>query len=121
MDTVVIAAEVKAIDSQERTLTLMHEDGKLVTMQVGDHVRRFEEIQVGDVVKAEYSTYILSEFRDPTPEEYLEPLVFVEGAEIATDDLLPGVAVGTAVKAVVEVAAKDLDAKLVTLKGPRGS
>ena len=32
-----------------------------------------------------------------------------------------GAAVGAVVKAVVEVAAKDLEAKLVTLKGPRGN
>jgi Cu/Ag efflux protein CusF len=120
-DTVVIAAEVTAVDSQARTVTLMHKDGKPFTLQVGDTVRRFDEIQVGDVVKAEYVTYMLSEFRDPTPEEYQEPLVVIEGAEVSTDNLPPGAAVGAVVKAVVEVAAKDLDSKLVTLKGPRGN
>jgi Cu/Ag efflux protein CusF len=120
-DTVVIAAEVTAVDSQARTVTLMYKDGNPVTLQVGDTVRRFDEIQVGDMVKAEYITYMLSEFRDPTPEEYEEPLVVIEGAELATDDLPPGAAVGAVVKAVVEVAAKDMEAKLVTLKGPRGN
>ena len=121
MDTVVIAAEVTAVDYQARTVTLMHKEGNPFTLQVGDDVRRFNEIQVGDVVKAEFVTYMLSEFRDPTPEEYQEPLVVIEGAELATDDLPPGAAVGAVVKAVVEVAAKDMEAKLVTLKGPRGN
>ena len=120
-DTVVIAAEVTAVDLQARTVTLKHKDGNPFTLQVGDTVRRFEEIQVGDVVKAEYVTYMLSEFRDPTPEEYQEPLVVIEGTEIATDELPPGAAVGAVVKAVVEVAAKDLEAMLITLKGPRGN
>ena len=48
-------------------------------------------------------------------------MVVIEGAEVATDDLPPGALVGAVVKAVVEVAAKDLEAKLVTLKGPRGN
>lgn len=121
MDTVVVTAKVMAVDSENRAVTLADKQGNPFRLQVGDDVRRFDEIHVGDVVKAEYTTYMLSEFRDPTPEEYQEPLVVIESAEVVSDDLPPGAAVGAVVKAVVEVAAKDLEAKLVTLKGPRGN
>ncbi len=121
IDTVTIEAEVTAIDLQERAVTLKNETGNLFTLQVGDNVKRLDEIRPGDVVKAEYITYMLSEFRDPTPGEYQEPLVVIEDAEVASVDLPPGAAVGAVVKAVVTVEAKDMAAKLVTLKGPRGN
>jgi Cu/Ag efflux protein CusF len=121
MEKVTIEAEVTAVNLQERTVTLKDETGNLSTLQVGDNVKRLDEIRAGDVVKAEYLTYMLTEFRDPTPEEYQEPLVVIADAEVASKDLPPGAAVGAVIKAVVTVEAKDMAAKLVTIKGPRGN
>lgn len=115
-----VEAEVAAINLQERVLTLKDAEGRLVTLQVGNHVKRFDEIEKGDIVKAEYTTYLLSEFRDPTPEEYQNPLVVISDGVVASEDLPPEVAAGILVKAVVTVEAIDIDAKLVAVKGPRG-
>jgi hypothetical protein len=121
LHTITVKAEVIAVNLQERMMTLKNEAGYLFTLQVGDNVKRLDEIHAGDVIKAEYTTYILSEFRDPTPEEYKEPLVIIAGKEIAPENLPPGGEVGAVFKAVVTVEDKDMAAMLVTLKGPRGN
>jgi hypothetical protein len=118
---VTIEATVEEIDLKERLLTLRGASGDLVTLKVDDSVKRLNEIKPGDTISADYWTYILSEFRQPTPEEEKDPLVVHTIAEIAPPEMPPGAGAGVAVRAVVTVTRINLDNMRVTIKGPRGN
>ena len=53
-DTIVMTAEVVAIDKVDRILTLMDPEGNIVDLEVGKEARNFNQIKVGDKLKAEY-------------------------------------------------------------------
>lgn len=120
MKIVKIEAEVKEIDIEKRTLTLEGPMGNLVTLKAGEEVKRLNEIKKGDIVQADYWTYIFSEFRNPTAEEEKNPIMVYADANIAPDEMPPGAAAGIVVRAVVSVEVINLDDKLVTIKGPKG-
>lgn len=49
-----ISATVDALDLKSRNVTLRGPKGNRVTMKVGDHVKRLDKLNVGDLVIAEY-------------------------------------------------------------------
>ena len=53
-DSVVITAEVVAIDKADRTVALLGPEGNVVVLEVGPAARNFNQVKVGDKVKAEY-------------------------------------------------------------------
>ncbi|MFT6350527.1 MAG: Cu/Ag efflux protein CusF [Psychromonas sp.] len=116
-----IEATISAINSETREFTLKDETGNLVTIVAGDQVKRFDEFAVGDIVAAEYLTFLRAEFREPTAEENETPFVVLAEAGKAPKDVNPGAAIGAVVKAVVEVVAIDKPERLVTIQGPRGN
>jgi hypothetical protein len=83
-------------------------------------VERLNEFKVGDLVSADYWTYMKAEFRDPTPEEIKEPLVVLAGAGKAPEGMDPSAVVGAVVKAVITIEMINRPAMEVTIKGPRG-
>lgn len=121
LDSITVKGEVVAIHHDSRKVTLAGPLGNLVTLEAGDEVERFDEIEVGDLVAAKYLTYLMAEFREPTEEELAEPLVVVAEAGKAAAPELPGAAIGAVVRAVVTVELIDKDNSLVTIKGPRGN
>ena len=114
-------ATIIAIDSETREVTLKDESGKLVTITAGEQVKRFNDFEVGDIVAAEYLTFLRAEFREPTAEELATPLVVLAEAGKAPKEIDPGAAIGAVVKAVVEVVVIDKAERLVTIQGPRGN
>lgn len=98
-DQITMQGRVEAIDWQKREVLLRGENGDLVTMEANETVKRFNEIGLGDLIKAEFWTYMKAEFRNPTPEELQEPLVILAAAEKSPKDLPPGAAVVALVKA----------------------
>lgn len=120
MEIVKIEAEVKEIDLEGRFVTLEGPMGNLVTLKVGEEVKRLNEIKKGDIVQADYWTYLFSEFRNPTPEEEKNPIVVYADANIASEERPPGAAAGIVVRAVVTVEVINKEGKLVTIKGPKG-
>jgi hypothetical protein len=120
-DQVTLQAEVIAIDYDQRLVTLMGTSGSLVTLEAGNEIKRFDEIEPGDLVTADYLTYLKAEFRDPTPEEEEEPLVIVADAGKAPEGFPPGAAVGAMVKAVVSVVNINAPFREVTVQGPNGN
>lgn len=120
MKVVSIEAEVKDIDYKDRMVTLEGPMGNRVTLKAGDEVKRFNEIKKGDIVAADYWTYIFSEFRNPTPEEEKNPLMVYADADVASVEQPPGAAAGIVVRAVVTVEVINEEDKLVTIKGPKG-
>ncbi len=53
-NSVVITAEVVAIDKRDRTIMLLGPDGNILDLEVDESARNFNQIKVGDMLKAEY-------------------------------------------------------------------
>ena len=118
---VVIEARVEAIDMEKREATLRGPNGNLLSVVVDERVTRLKEIEVGDIVSAEYWEFIVAEFRNPTPEEEETPLLVLTEAGKAPEGMPPGAAVGAVVQAVVTIEIINRPDMEVTIKGPRGN
>ena len=121
MSLVTMQGTVTNIVKETREITLIGSKGDLVTITADEAVERFDEIAVDDVVTFEYYTYLMAEFRKPTPEELAEPLVVVAEAGKLPEGMDPTAALGAIVKAVVTVEVLNRPYMLVTIKGPRGN
>ena len=119
-DEVSMQGTVVAIDWQNREVLLRGSEGNLVTLEAGETVQRFKEIRIGDIVNAEYWSYMKAEFRDPTPEEKQEPLKILTDIERAPDNEPPSGAAGAMVRAVVTIEIINRPDMIVTVKGPNG-
>ena len=118
---VTIEAKVEAIDLQKRIVVLRSPSGNLVTLKVPKNAKRLNEIKRGDIVTASYGAYLLTEFRDPTPEEEKLPYLELSSTKTAPKNIAPGRSGDIVIRAVVTVEVINLRDKLVTVKGPRGN
>ena len=48
---------ITAIDTDSREVTVVGQEGNIVTLMAGDEVERFNELEVGDLIKLEYWTF----------------------------------------------------------------
>jgi hypothetical protein len=119
--TVEKTATVTAVDKAKREVTLKTEDGESKTIVVGPEVTRFDEIAVGDTVRAKYTVGITSELRAATEEEKKEPFLAMEGGGRAAADKAPAAGVARMFRIVATVEALDRTAQTATLKGPEGN
>lgn len=117
--TVEGTATVTAVDAANRTITLKRANGKSVTVDAGDQVKNFDQIKVGDIVRAKYTTAVALELKKD-----------VQGPQHPTEETAtatapagskPGAAVGRRVTVMTEVTAVDEQKKVVTLRGPAGN
>jgi hypothetical protein len=120
-ELVEVEGTITKIDKETREITIMGSNGELDTITAGEEVERFDEIEVGDVIKLEYIKFLRAEFRSPTPEEVEEPLVVLAEAEKAGMDTEPGAAVGAVVKAVVTIQVINLPFMYAVVEGPNGN
>ncbi len=118
--TTEVTAKVIAVDPAQRTVTLMAANGNTRTIEVGDEVRNFDQIKVGDTVHAKYTQALALELKKgatgmaaPTEEHAITPAP-APGAK-------PGGTVARRVTATAEVIAVDPVKQMVTLRGPRGN
>jgi hypothetical protein len=112
---------IKEINKETREITVIGEEGELHTFTASEDVKRFDEIEVGEVITFGFYKFLKAEFRKPTEEEIAEPLVAIADAEIAGMDMEPGAVIGAMVKAVVTIQAINLTYMYVTIKGPQGN
>jgi hypothetical protein len=86
-DKAKIKATVEAIDPSARTLTLKGPKGRLVTLAVDESVTRFDQVKVGDEIRAEYYESILVEVHKPNERPMEESVAAavapIEGAKPA--------------------------------------
>jgi len=118
---VTMQGKVTEIKKETREITLMGPRGDLVTMTASEAVERFDEIAVDDVITFDYYTYMMAEFRKPTPEELAEPIVVIAEGGKAPEGMDPGAVVGAVVKAVVTIEVLNRPYMLATIRGPRGN
>jgi len=117
--TTSMTAKVIAVDAAQRTVTLQSASGKTRTIEVGDHVRNFDQIKVGDTVHAQYTRAVALELKKgavstagPVEEAAITPPP-AAGAK-------PGGTVAHKVTAMAEVSAINAAKHRVTLKGSKG-
>ena len=118
--TTEVTAKVIAVDAAKRSVTLQSASGKTRTIEVGDQVRNFDQIKVGDTVHAKYTQALALELKKgassmaaPTEEHAITPPA-APGAK-------PAGTVARKVTATAEVVAVDPAKQMVTLRGPAGN
>jgi Cu/Ag efflux protein CusF len=108
---VTATATIKAIDRGTRTVTLRAENGDEDTFKVGPDVTRFDELKVGDTIRATYYESLVFQVRKPGAS------TATSGAVAAGGRLkdVPGGAIGTQETTTVTVKAVDMNAPSITV------
>ena len=120
-DSMTVAGKVTDIKKETREITLMGENGDLMTVAASEAVERFDEIVVGDLIAFSYTRYLKAEFRQPTVEELANPLTVVTDAARVPEGMDPAGVVGAMVKGVVTIEALNRPFMIATVKGPYGN
>ena len=115
-----VKAKVTDIDREKRQITLKGSEGKEKTLTVDKDVERFNEIQVGDEVRADYYVSLAADIREATAEEKKSPLTDITLEGKADKDSPPAAGAARRVTAVTTVEKLDSSKNEVTIKGPRG-
>jgi Cu/Ag efflux protein CusF len=108
---VTATATIKAIDPATRSVTLRAENGDEDTFTVGPEVTRFDQLKVGDVIKATYYESLVFQVRKPGAASAAAGAV---GAAGRLEDK-PGGAVGTQQTTTVTVKAFDMSVPSITV------
>lgn len=106
-----------AIDAASRQVSLITADGKKTSFKAGPEVANFDQIQVGDKVKATVAEQLIVFVRKNG-----EPPSDGESAAVALAPLgdKPGVVMANTVEVTAKVEAIDLDHRKATLRFPDG-
>ena len=115
--TVKAAGTVVAIDAPTRTVSLKNKQGKITDVQVGDAVRNFNQIHVGDVVTAEYTEALSVSM---TRQTGMRSSIEREMESRAAPGTNSSGMVGREVTVTADVAALNTRTGMVTLRGPNG-
>lgn len=120
-ETEEVTATVAAIEPETRMLTLRDEDGEEFTVQAGNKVRNFEQIEVGDEVDVLFYEALMAEVTDapPTAETTGGEPVVIDSRRAPIGDK-PGGAASVVTTAVVTIDAVDLEENTVQFTGPGG-
>jgi len=108
---VTATATIKAIDPAKRSVTLRAENGDEDTFTVGPDVTRFDQLKVGDTIKATYYESLVFQVRKPGA------AAATSGAVAAGGRLkdVPGGVVGTQETTTVTVKAVDMNVPSITV------
>ena len=114
---VTITATIEAIDQTNRIVTLKGPKGNLVDTYVDESYKRFNQLKVGDQVKAQYYESLAMSIRkpgDPAPAAGVKESVTArEGA--------PGATAARQLTGSVTVTALDPTVPSISVKGPKGN
>ena len=118
INTYQITATVKAIDAEDRKVTLTGADGKDAVVKCGPEVVNFPQIQVGDQVKATVTEQLVVFMATNAPPQTDGAAAAVALAPVGAK---PGGAVAQTVQVTATVVAIDLEHHRATLEFPDGS
>jgi hypothetical protein len=115
-----VSATVVSVDPATRMLALQGDDGSTANFAVGEEVKNFAQIRVGDKVVVSYYRGIAAELQPKgTPlSKKVDQLDMTTGAQPGTK---PGAGVGSAVRGTVVIEKADTKANTVTFKRPDGT
>jgi len=108
---VTATATIKAIDPATRSVTLRAENGDEDTFTVGPEVRRFDQLKVGDTIKATYYESLVFQVRKPG-EATAETGATATGGRLKDQ---PGGAIGMKQTTTVTVKAVDMNVPSITV------
>lgn len=118
VNTVEVTAKVTAVDTKNRKATLLLADGEKATVKVPPEAVNFDQVRVGDLVKATLTEEVvvyLDEEGASTPDEY------AAGVALAPKGAQPGGIVAETVKVTATVTAIDQGDRTATLQFEDGS
>jgi hypothetical protein len=110
-------SKVTSVDPAKRTVTLTNPDGVTNTYKLGKNVRNFDQIKVGDEVKAtllESMAVTVSRSSAP-PDAGARSVVAV-----APKGAMPGVIMAKTRQITAKIVSVDTQARTVTVEGPGG-
>src|SRR6516165_5893266 len=109
--------KVTAVDSAKRTVTLTNDAGETNTYQLGKNVRNFDQIKVGDQVKATLleSVAVAVHKSGAAPDAGARGVVAV-----APKGAMPGVVMAKTREITAKIVSIDPTARTVTVEGPMG-
>jgi hypothetical protein len=109
--------KVTAVDSAKRTVTLTNDAGESNTYELGKDVRNFDQIKVGDQVKATLleSVAVAVHKSGAAPDAGARGVVAV-----APKGAMPGVVVAKTREITAKIVSIDPTARTVTVEGPMG-
>lgn len=117
---VTVSASVEDIDYKNREVTLKGPLGNEVTLVADPRIKRFDEIKVGDSVRADYYVSVAAELRKPTKEEMEHPITYLDASGKAPPGTAPAAGGLRRFKVVTTIEGLDRPTQTVTVKGPRG-
>jgi len=117
-EAVKMTATVKAVDYDNRLITLQGADGKAMTVEASPEVKRLKEIKAGDVVVINYTQAIAVELKKAGAASGVSVKEDVKRAKASEK---PGISGQREVKATVTIDAVDLKNHIVTFTGPQGN
>ena len=114
---VTATAKVTAVDASKRTVSLTNEAGATNTYKLGKAVRNFDQIKVGDEVKATLLESIAVVVRKSgTPAGTGERGLVA----VAPKGAMPGVIMAKTRQITAKIVSVDTTARTVTIEGPMG-
>jgi hypothetical protein len=116
--SVIITAEVLAIDKEDRILTLRGPKNNVVDLEVSEAARNFDQIRVGDQLKIEYFESVAIYLGKPGTQPEGDAGVAV--ARAATGEKPAGLVIGF-VDVSASVVGIDRNKRTVTLELPEGN
>jgi Cu/Ag efflux protein CusF len=118
VQTVRTTATLVGLDAATRTVSLKRADGKIVDVHVGDEVKNFDKLKVGDKVTAEYTRALSLDLKKGAVGAARRS----ESTEVkrAPPGAAPSATVGSKVTILADVIAVNQKDKVVTLRGPQG-
>ena len=113
-DTTTIAGTIETIDQGKRAMNIKTADGKFVAVNVPESVKRFQELKVGDRVKATYNNNVVVRLKPPG-----EPPVDVAASSYANTGVASGTQ-GMVRMMTASIVAIDRNASSISFEGPNG-
>ncbi len=119
-EKVTMTATIEAIDKSARLVMLKGEKGNVVAVQVGEQMKRFNELKVGDKVTATYTESVAVNVRQPgqpapTSSTAVTPSTGTPGATAAAQDTITVTVLGVD-KANQSVTVKRKDGSEVSMR-----
>src|SRR5215470_6121587 len=117
-DVTRITATVEAVDQAKRTVTLKGPQGRTVTLTVPSEAKNFDQVKVGDKLKAKYVDAVAIFVRKSSdPPDASE----TQAVAVAPRGQKPMAAAINTVEVSANVEKIDYQKRLITLKGPEGN
>lgn len=110
-------ATVVAIDTTQRTVTLKSESGDTQTYVLSEAVKNFDQIKVGDVVRATALESVAIYARKPSDQPNAAE---TKSISLAPKGEKPGIIISDTVEVSAKVEAIDLDKRTLTIREANG-